>query len=164
MGERSMTSAKATVQATVTTATGSAEITAEQERAIGLMASGKTVKEVAAGVGVCRATIYRWMRDDPAFVATWNAWQRDQRQATQAQLLGMTGEAVAAVRGAIQKGDGRLALAMLKAMGLLAEQPAGSEDPELVAMQLDVARREEVVKMQEREFEVYIKEPGDRRR
>lgn len=152
------------VNATVRPETVAEAISAEQEQVLGLLAGGKTAKEAAAGAGVSRSTLYRWMRDDPAFVATWNAWQRDQRQATQAQLLGMAGEAVAAVRGAIQKGDGRLALAMLKAMGLLAEQPAGSEDPELVAMQLDVARREEVVKMQEREFDVYIKEPGDRRR
>src|SRR4051812_40314262 len=101
MGERSITTLR-------TATTAAAEITPEQERAIGLMARGKTAKEAAAGAGVSRATLYRWMRDDAAFVAAWNAWQRDQRQATRTQLLGMTGEAVDALRGALQKGDGRL--------------------------------------------------------
>lgn len=154
MSERAMTTRTAAAVAVG----GTREITPEQERAIALMASGKTGKEVAAGAGVSRATLYRWLRDDPAFVATWNAWQRDQRQATRAQLLGLSGEAVAAVRGAIQKGDGRLALALLKGMGLLAEQPVGSEEPRLVGRELDLDRREEVLKVRKREFEVMTEE------
>jgi DNA-binding CsgD family transcriptional regulator len=149
---------KATAVATAVATGAVAEITPEQERALALMSNGKTAKEAAAGAGVSRATLYRWLRDDPAFVAAWNAWQRDQRQATRAQLLGMTGEAVDAVRAAVQKGDGRLALAMLKAMGLLTERSVGSEDVELVGRQLDLARREELLKVQKREFSVMIDE------
>ena len=156
MSERAIITRTGT--ATAAADDGSDVITPQQERAIGLMASGKTATDAAAGVGVSRATLYRWMRDDPAFVAAWNAWQGDQRQATRAQLLGLSGEAVAAVRGAMQKGDGRLGLAMLKAMGLLAEQAVGSEDAELVGKQLDLARREEVLKVQKREFEVMAEE------
>ena len=133
-------------------------ISAEQERALGLLTIGKTATEAAAGTGISRSTLYRWMRDDPAFVAAWNAWQLDQRQATQVQLLGMAADAVAAVRTALQRGDGRLALNLLKGMGLLDKPPVGSEDPELARKQLDLARREEVLTLQEREFDVMIKE------
>jgi hypothetical protein len=52
---------------------------------------------------------------------------------------------------------------MLKAMGLLAEPAVGSEDVDLVAMELDVARREEAVRVQKREFEVFLEEVGDRK-
>lgn len=133
-------------------------VTPEQERAIALMVTGKTVKDTALEIGVNRATLFRWMRHDPAFVAAWNAWRREQHQAVRAQLLGLSGEAVAAVRAALGRGDGRIGLALLKGMGMLAAEQPGSEEAQTVRREMDLAKRNEEMKLKSREVDVAMEE------
>src|SRR4051812_27860912 len=96
-----------------------AEVTVEQERAIVLLGSGKTVTAAAEETGVGRRTLHRWMREDPVFIAALNAWRRELRDSTRSQLLGVAPEAVEAVREQVRRGDGRLGLRLLKELKML---------------------------------------------
>jgi hypothetical protein len=124
--------------------TAAAEITVDQEKAIVLMGSGKSVSEAARETGVGRATLYRWLRDDPAFIAAWNAWRREQGLATRARLLGVAAEAAESVREAVRK-DGRLALTLLKEMGLVKAEEAGSDDAAVIKEEKEWEERERKV-------------------
>src|SRR5437899_2928013 len=48
-----------------------------QQRAIARLTSGSTVAGAAEAAGVGRTTLYRWLKEDAAFIAAYNAWQRD---------------------------------------------------------------------------------------
>src|SRR5438045_2469581 len=69
------------------------------------------------------------------------AWRREVGGAARMRLLALSGEAVEAVQNAIRKGDGRLALSMLKGLGVLAAEAPGEDEPKVVAKEMDLARR-----------------------
>jgi hypothetical protein len=139
-------------------------VTVEQEKAIVLMGSGKSVTEAAAEAGVGRRTLYRWLKEDPKFIAAWNAWRREIGQSARARLLGVAAEAVEAVREAVRKGDGRLALALLKGMGMVSTEAVGSEDAEVLAREMALAKKKEEGDLSEREMMAAIDGCPDLRR
>src|ERR1700733_11577031 len=47
---------------------------AAQQNVLELLLDGKSFAEAARFSGVCRATIYNWMKRDPAFMAAYNTW------------------------------------------------------------------------------------------
>jgi hypothetical protein len=87
-----------------------------------------------------RATVYRWLKSDPAFAAAYNAWQAEAVETTRARLLALADAAVTTVAGALAKGDARTALTVLQRQGLLAPPTPGPTDPSMVA-RLDRHRR-----------------------
>jgi hypothetical protein len=93
-------------------------------------------------------------KEDARFIAAWNAWRREQGMATRARLLGVAGEAAEAVREAVRRGDGRLALTLLKEMKLLTPEAPGADDPEVVKKEMALKRREREAKMAQREEDV----------
>jgi hypothetical protein len=104
-------------------------VTAQQERAMGLMAVGRSIAEVASAVGVNRGTIYRWMKEDQKFVAAYNLWRREQKRAVQRRLLSACEAAAEVVVAQIQRGDAKLAAQLLKGMGVMKEEKDGPVDP-----------------------------------
>jgi hypothetical protein len=105
----------------------------EQQAALSALISGKAIREAAGAAHVHRTTISRWLHHDPHFRAAYNAWRQELIDSSRARLLRTAELATATVHRAIAKGDGRLALALLKSLGLASEASAGAgpSDPTL---------------------------------
>ena len=82
------------------------QLSPPQRTAIQLLTSGKTVVDSALAAGVSRATLYRWLKDDPNFQAAHNAWQHDAIATARSKLLALTDAAIETVRCALLK-DGK---------------------------------------------------------
>ena len=106
-----------------------------QRKAIELLTSGRTVIDAAQAAGVNRATLYRWLSGDAAFVAAYNAWQKDVLATTRGRLLALTDLAVTTVTKAMTHGDAKTAMKILKSMGALDTPTPGATDPEEIERQ-----------------------------
>lgn len=76
-----------------------------QLRAIEALALGATFAAAAEAAGVDRTTVYRWRRDDAAFVAGLNRALRDRADAMRAELEGLAAEAVETIRQLMRSGS-----------------------------------------------------------
>ena len=94
-------------------------LSAEQRQALGMMLAGTKIGKIAREVGVHRTTLRRWKTKHAGFTAAFNRWEELQRDMAKAELIGLTGTAVAALKKAMEAGDGRLALKYFEGMGLL---------------------------------------------
>ena len=92
----------------------------------GLMA-GRSVDEVAEDTHVPRRTIYNWLRYDAVFRAAYNQWKNSVEEHTRGRLLAMMDNAVVAIGQAIDGGDAKLAMQLLKNMK--AFEPATGDRP-----------------------------------
>ena len=91
----------------------------EQQTALELLVGGKAVAETARQVGVSRSTVFRWLKNDPVFRAAYNQWQEEIQSSCQSRLMTMTDKAADALEKSLEGGDGRLALQLLKGMGMI---------------------------------------------
>ena len=105
------------------------QLSPAQYKAIEQLTAGQTVVASAAAAGVTRLTLYRWLKNDPAFQAAYNAWQHDAIATARGRLLAMTESAVTTVSQAVSAGDAKTALTILKSLGLLGVPTPGSTDP-----------------------------------
>jgi hypothetical protein len=108
----------------------SLSLTPPQRMAIQLLTSGKSLVAAATAAGVNRTTLYRWLKGDPAFVAAYNAWQKDVRDTARGRILALSDLAITTIAKAITQGDTRSALKILKATGALTHKDPGSTDPD----------------------------------
>jgi hypothetical protein len=99
-----------------------------QQMAIQLMTSGHTLVASATAAGVNRTTLYRWLKRDPAFVAAFNAWQKDVLDTARGRILALSGLAVTTVARAMSGGDADIAVKILKSIGALDRPQPGSTD------------------------------------
>jgi hypothetical protein len=106
-----------------------------QRTAIEWLTAGETAVAAADAAGVSRSTVHRWLRADPAFQAAYNAWQADLTSTARARLLALADKAVSTVERALDRGDARTALTILRAQGLLGPARPGPTDPDLIARQ-----------------------------
>ena len=99
--------------------------------ALEALGAGATVTEAARQAGVDRTTVHRWLRDSFSFQAAWNRLRRDMERETEARIERLAQEALGAVEAAVASGDARVALAVLKGVGLLggARAEIGAPDP-----------------------------------
>lgn len=134
--------------ATLARPTAPADLTPAQLAALGALLAGQSVTAAAGAASVDRATLYRWLKD-PAFAATYNHGRADLWAATENRLLSLADRATAVVESAIDNvGDVKVALAVLRGLGLLGGSPpvfgpdtaVGVED-EQVAARLKVGDR-----------------------
>lgn len=121
-------------------ATDPAALTDAQVLALDALLAGATVADAAAAAGVDRSTLWRWRTEVAAFEAALNAGRAQLREAYQGRLYALADRAVATVEAAVQGGDVKAALAVLKGLELLARVPIGATDPEVVQRQNDNAR------------------------
>ena len=98
------------------------ELTSTQLAALEALIAGATVTAAAGTAGVNRVTVHRWLRDDFSFQAAFNQARRDLREAAMARLLKLGDLAVGTVQEAVEQGDVRVAVAVLKGLGLLSER------------------------------------------
>ena len=104
----------------------------QQIEAVELLLRGVTVTAAADEIGVSRSTVHRWMSDNSTFIATLNAGKKDLRDSCEARLFSLADSAIDSLSTAMEEGDGRLALALLKELGLVQQPRIGATSPEEV--------------------------------
>ena len=106
----------------------------EQHNAIDLLILGDTDHAVAEQIGVARETICRWRNANPYFMAELNRRRQDVWQTAQERLRGLVGKAIDILEQALQPGDVKAAVTVLRAANLYGNvgAPQGETDPELV--------------------------------
>ena len=110
------------------------KLSVEQLNAIDILVHGKTDQETAQVVGVARETVTRWRNDNPHFAAELNRQRRVIWSASHDKLRSLVGKAVSTLEVALDAQDSKVAIEVLKAVGIYGQMdlPSGPEDAELV--------------------------------
>ena len=109
-------------------------LTVAQLKALGPLASGVAISRVAEAAGVDRTTVYRWLREDAAFVAEFNRHKEESLDAIQTQLRSMAQLAVGVLRSILEDDKApatvrlRTALAVLGSVGGIQSPEIGETD------------------------------------
>jgi len=85
-------------------------------KAIGLVLDGKSDREVAGEVGVTRETVWRWRNENPLFICELNHRRREAHRATRERLQSLQAKVLDVLDQALDDGDTRVAMALLKRM------------------------------------------------
>lgn len=93
------------------------KLTPVQVRVLAGLLTGHTVTAAAADAGISCETVHRWLRKDYGFQAAFNCGQSEIVQEMKAVLLSTALAAAEIVGDAVQSGDVRVALAVLKGVG-----------------------------------------------
>ena len=101
----------------------------EQLNAIDVLVQGRTDQETAETVGVARETVTRWRNDNPHFTAELNRQRRLIWGDSHDRLRALASKAVDTLDVALQNGDARAAVEVLKAVGLYGQLPPPSGMP-----------------------------------
>jgi predicted DNA-binding protein YlxM (UPF0122 family) len=109
------------------------ELTGEQRTAMELLLAGKSLAETARTAGVSRNAVYRWLKNDAAFKAIYNEWHEAMKESCRSRLKMMLDKATSAVEKALEAGDARSALALLKGMGMIEKEGERSTEVDEVA-------------------------------
>ena len=109
-------------------------LSVEQMNAIDILVQGRTDQETAETVGVARETVTRWRNDNPHFTAELNKQRRLIWGDSHDRLRALASKAVDTLETSLDEGDSRVALEVLKAVGLYGQvqPPTGPEDADLV--------------------------------
>jgi Helix-turn-helix domain len=123
----------------------------EQQVALELLLMGKSIAETARSTGISRSTVYQWLRKDPVFQAAYNEWHEEMRESSRSRLLMLTDKATEAVEKALESGDAKTAMQLLKAMGMLKDRPAGPTDAEEVTRISGLEKRKRAARREREE-------------
>ena len=123
---------------------GGSRLSVEQLNAIDVLVQGRSDQETAVTVGVARETVTRWRNDNPHFAAQLNRQRRLIWGNSHDRLRALASKAVDTLDLALQNGDARAAVEVLKAVGLYGQLPptSGPEDAELVLLEAAKGRAE----------------------
>ena len=117
-------------------------LTPQQETAVDLLASGKTVTDTAAAVEVTRQTVSEWRNQHPGFQAALNRRRQELWVGMTDTLRGLLPKAMEVLKSELE-GETPLpaAVHVLKACGLYGglAAPSGSTEPEEIAARLRLA-------------------------
>src|SRR6516162_8888019 len=69
-----------------------------QEKVLVALLSGACVTSAAKAGGVDRATVHRWLSDDPAFIAAYNSYRMEMVDAVRQEVRFLAADAVKALR------------------------------------------------------------------
>lgn len=95
-----------------------------------------SITDAAKASGIDRTTVYRWLKNDPAFEAELNRLKKDRVERLRADLRSLVSDAIATLRTITTDSKVppnvrvRAALAVLNRFGDLRAEPIGSTDPE----------------------------------
>ena len=117
-----------------------APLSGPQRKTIYQLAGGASIQVAAAESRVCRMTVYRWMRDDPDFIAAYNCWKQEVVESAHCRLLELLDEAVDTLQEAVRKGDVKVALAVVRTTGGLRRPPRKSIEALQIRRKLNAAR------------------------
>ncbi len=113
-------------------------ISPAQAATVEAMLAGKTVSDAAAAAGVSRATVHRWLKDDFAFQAELNRGRREIRRTAFGNLERLAAKAAECLEKAIDQGNVKAALEVLKRLQLFAPSRIGSDDPAELAVEAEI--------------------------
>jgi hypothetical protein len=117
-------------------------LTPQQEMAVDLLTSGKTVTDTATAVEVTRQTVSEWLNHHPGFQAALNQRRQELWADITEGLRALLPRAVAVVAQALE-GEEPLATAIhvLKCCGLYGTllAPSGPTDPQAIALAMRMA-------------------------
>jgi len=130
---------------------------AAKQTALQHLLQGRSLKDTAQSTGVDRRTIYRWLKKDPAFRAVYNQWHDEMKESCRSRLLALGDKAADALEKALDGGDAKSALQLLKGIGLL------SPVPDRATEEQDV-RKEAELEAKSRQIELEISETSLRAR
>lgn len=129
-------------------------LTLQQEKAITLLLSGKSITEVAKELGVTRQTIWEWKKKNRYFIAEFNQRKEELFSSQSERLFSMVQKALNVVEEVLEKSeDGNLrlraALTLLRNLEI-AHEP-GPTTPEEVekAMLREEARKKSEERLEE---------------
>jgi len=107
--------------------------------------TGLNDREVAESIGVGRNTVNKWKNHDEDFQAELNERRRELNEATQNRIRSLTRKALDAIEYALDRGDARIALEVLKMAGFAKlEEPTIDKEHRIIVTY--VGAREEVKK------------------
>jgi len=123
-------------------------LTTKQQAALELLVAGRSVAETAREVGVGRTTMFRWLKSDAHFQAAYNRWQHEVHSSCCSRLLALTDKAVDVIDMSLTTNDARIAMQLLRGMGMIKEKAAGAVDSmEVLGQQIvDRQRRSNALK------------------
>ena len=126
------------------TETPQEQITASQETVLNALMTGTTATEAARLSGVHRSTVHRWLKD-PRFLAEFNGRRAEMQSALAERLAQLQAKALDAVESALEGGDTRIAIAVLRGCGTLNGIPrvVGPDDPQRVSRQMAARERDQ---------------------
>ena len=104
----------------------------EQENAIDLLIAGHTDQQVADAVGKDRTTIWGWRHEHPLFMATLARRRAEVWRVPQEKLRGLLSKAVVNLAAAVEAGDLKASIEVLKAVGMYGDgtmNAIGEQDP-----------------------------------
>jgi transposase-like protein len=119
-------------------------LTAAQDLALIEVAAGQSDRDVADRIGVSHMTVYRWRKQCPAFIAALNALRAQAMENARDRILALAAKAAQTVEKAMDKGDARTAIILLKSLGSLNPPAPGPESPDDAKL---VARTDEIERM-----------------
>ncbi len=130
------------------------KLSASQIRAVEALLHGQTMTAAAKSAGISRETLHRWQRENFAFQAIYNEGRRELLNAIQSRLLALADKATETVTEAIEQGDTKAALALLKGLGMLPGSPIriGTDDPHILRQDSEIAEKEAHSVRREREM------------
>ena len=123
------------------------ELSGVQRTAMESLLMGKSVAETARETGVTRGTIYEWLKRDAAFQAAYNQWHEMMKESCRSRLMTMMDKAASAVEKALEAGDVRPALALLKGMGMISREEERSTEAQDVATENSTKRKRKRAKL-----------------
>jgi hypothetical protein len=99
--------------------------------ALEALLAGQTVTCSAMAAGVDRTTVHGWLKSDFTFRAAYNGGRQELLERMESRLMGLADKAAGVVETALDRGDEKAALAVLKGLGLLdgVRPVIGSDDP-----------------------------------
>ncbi|HUB24477.1 MAG TPA: hypothetical protein VL992_03530 [Tepidisphaeraceae bacterium] len=103
----------------------------EQREAMEALLKGCSISAAAQASGVTRQTVHNWLKKNPAFQAVYNQWQAEVKESCRNRLLMLSDKAASTLERALEEGDARSALQLLKAIGLMspvADKPTDEAD------------------------------------
>ena len=113
---------------------GGSRLSVEQLNAIDVLVQGRSEQDTAETVGVARETVTRWRNDNPHFTAELNRQRRLIWSDSHDRLRALASKAVDTLETSLDEGDSRVAVEILKAIGLYGQvrPPSGpwSSGPE----------------------------------
>lgn len=113
----------------------------KQEVALVALREGQRLADAAQNAGVDRATLYRWIQNDAHFKAAYNLWQQEVTESARSRLLKLAEKAVDVVEQQLEGGNERVALHLLRHLGVMRRRRQGSTDPEVLDLQITLGQK-----------------------
>jgi hypothetical protein len=110
------------------------DLTEKQMAALDLMLVGASDQKIAEEISVTRSTVWRWRNENPYFRAELNKRRQIVWMSLQDQLRGLAERSLSVLGDAIDAGDTKVAVEIIKSMTKLGniEIPSGETSPQAI--------------------------------